>query len=913
MNLAVSLCTPVLCLLAMPFGVAAPLELPNVDGLKTEYQVNPLGIDSPAPRFSWRLTSRARGAGQSAYEIRVAADEETLRDGRSATWDSGRVESHESVLRVYGGPKLQSRTRYVWQVRVWNEQGEDGGWSDVAHWEMGLLKPAEWSADWVTPGQGAQASPLLRREFSVHGQIARARVYITSHGLYELYLNGQRVGDQLLTPGWTSYNRRLQYQTYEVTSLLRDGINALGAVLADGWYRGVIGFVGARDHYGDRLALLCQLEVIYQDGHHETITSDQHWKTAGGPILSSGIYAGEDYDARAERPGWNKAGYDDDDWAPVEVMSAPKETLIAPEAPPVRRINELLPVKQFHTPGGDTVLDLGQNMVGWVRLKVKGPAGTVVTLRHAEVLDKDGNFYTDNLRSAKATVRYTLSGHGIEIFEPHFTYQGFRYVAVGGFPGKLRRDSITGIVVHSDMPVTGALVTSSPLVNQLQHNIQWGQKGNFVEVPTDCPQRDERLGWTGDAQVFAATAAFNMDVEGFFSKWLKDLAADQLETGSVPFVVPDVLSTEDRPIGGAAGWGDAATVIPWEMYLAYGDQRVLEQQYPSMRRWVEYEQSRAGADEVWDGDKHFGDWLDYFSAATDSSFGATSTDLIATAYFARSTEILRATARLLGKDRDAARYGEQYDKIKTAFQRAFIAPDGTVGAGTQTAYVLALDFDLVPEELKTIAALKLAEDVRMRGHLTTGFLGTPKLLAVLTRFGYLKEAYRLLNREEYPSWLYPVKHGATTIWERWDGVRPDGTFQNKTMNSFNHYAYGAVGNWMYQTLGGINLDGGAPGYAHVLIQVRPGGGFTHARAEHDSPYGAIRTDWTLRHGVMSLEVLIPANSSATVLLQRTAPLSVRESGAPLATGSGVISVIQVGGDVVVEVAAGRYRFAYPAP
>jgi alpha-L-rhamnosidase len=906
-------CALALCLVAaIPFSVAAPVASANIDALKTEYQENPLGIDTAKPRFSWRLTSQARGAGQSAYEIRVAADEEELRAGRSLIWDSGRVESRESVFRVYGGPELQSRTRYVWQVRVWNEHGADSGWSNIAHWEMGLLTPAEWSADWVAPRQATQASPLLRREFSVHGPIAHARVYVTSHGLYELYLNGRRVGDQLLTPGWTSYNRRLQYQTYEVTPLLRDGINALGAVLADGWYRGVIGFVGTRDHYGDRLALLCQLEVTYQDGHREIIATDHNWKTADGPILSSGIYEGEHYDARLERVGWSNVGYDDQDWAPVEVMMAPKETLIATEAPPVRRINELVPVKQFHTPAGDTVLDLGQNMVGWVRLKVKGPAGTVVTLRHAEVLDKNGNFYTDNLRSAQATVSYTLSGHGTEIFEPHFTYQGFRYVAVGGYPGKLRHDSITGIVVHSDMPVTGTLVTSSPLLNQLQHNIQWGQKGNFLDVPTDCPQRDERLGWTGDAQVFASTAAFNMDVDGFFSKWLKDVAVDQLETGSVPFVVPDVLSTADRPIGGAAGWGDAATVIPWEMYLAYADKGVLEHQYASMRRWVEFEQSRAGADEVWDGDKHFGDWLDFFSAGTDSSYGATSTDLIATAYFARSTEILRATAQILGKDRDAARYGEQYGKIKAAFQRAFVASDGTVGAGTQAAYVLALDFDLVPEELKTAAAQKLADDVRTRGHLTTGFLGTPKLLSVLTRFGYLEEAYRLLNRKEYPSWLYPVKQGATTIWERWDGVRPDGTFQNKSMNSFNHYAYGAVGNWMYQTLGGINIDASAPGYAHVLIQVQPGGGFTHARAEHDSPYGAIRTDWTWRHGVMSLDVLIPANSSASVRLQRTAPARVTESGRVLVTGAGVLSVLQDGGDTVVEVAAGHYQFAYPA-
>jgi alpha-L-rhamnosidase len=885
-----------------------------IRGLKTEYQNDPLGIDVSKPRFSWQMNSRARGAGQSAYEIRVATDRDTLRDSGSPIWDSGKIDSPQSVFVGYGGRALQSRARYFWQVRLWDERGADLGWSRVANWEMGLLSPAEWSADWISPAAhdagGGRASPLLRRDFDLRGGIVSARAYVTSHGLYELFINGDRVGDELMTPGWTSYNHRLQYQTYDVTKLLKAGRNAMGAVLGDGWYRGVIGFAGAHDQYGDRLALLCQLEVTYSDGHRETIGSDAQWKTSPGPILNSQIYDGESYDARLERAGWNANGYDDTGWAPVELVAASKETLVASQGPAVRRINELVPIKIFKTPSGDAVVDLGQNMVGWVRLKVKGPAGTVVTLRHAEVLDKNGNFYTDNLRSAKATVRYTLRGKGTEIFEPHFTYQGFRYVAVSGYPGKLARDSITGITLHSDLPLTGNFATSKPLINQLQHNIQWGQKGNFLDVPTDCPQRDERLGWTGDAQVFTPTAAFNMDVDGFFSKWLKDLAADQLDTGSVPFVVPDVLSSGDRPIGGAAGWGDAATVIPWELYLAYGDKRVLEDQYVSMRRWVEYEQSRAGADEVWDGDTHFGDWLDFFSVGTGSSFGSTSTDLIATAYFAHSTDILRRTALILGKDKDAVRYADWLGKIRAAFQRKFVAPDGTVGAGTQTAYVLALDFDLVTDESRAAAAQKLAADVRVRGHLTTGFLGTPKLLSVLTRFGYLDEAYLLLNRERFPSWLYPVKQGATTIWERWDGIKPDGTFQAKGMNSFNHYAYGAVGSWMYQTLGGINIDPSAPGYAHFFIQVQPGGGFTNARTEHDSPYGTIRTDWMLKDGRMNLNVVIPANSTATLRVPRTQIADLTENRRPIRLGDGIVDAHQEAEGAILDLAAGRYSFSY---
>jgi alpha-L-rhamnosidase len=627
--------------------------------------------------------------------------------------------------------------------------------------------------------------------------------------------------------------------------------------------------------------------------------------------LASTIYDGETYDARLAHDGWNSSGFSAQNWIPVEVIAAAKDTLVASDAPPVRRIGELPAVRIFKTPAGDQVVDLGQNMVGWVRLKVTGAAGTVVTLRHAEVLDKDGNFYTDNLRSAQARARYTLSGHGTEIFEPHFTYQGFRYVAVSGFPGKLRLADITGVVLHSDMAVSGSLVTSNSLINQLQHNIQWGQKGNFLDVPTDCPQRDERLGWTGDAEVFAATAAFNMDVDGFFSKWLQDLAVDQLEGGSVPFVVPDVLSTTDKPVGGAAGWGDAATIIPWQLYRAYGDVRVLERQYESMRRWVEFEQTRAGADEVWDGDRHFGDWLDFFSTGTGSNFGATSTDLIATAYFAHSTEILRDTATLLGMSKDAARYGELFEKIKAAFQKSFVMSDGTVGGGTQTAYVLALDFGLVPKELETAAAQKLADDVRARGHLTTGFLGTPKLLTVLSRYGFLDEAYRLLNRDTYPSWLYPVKQGATTIWERWDGLKPDGSFQDKGMNSFNHYAYGAVGDWMYQTLGGIRIGSDAPGYRHVLLAPQPGGGFSWARAEHEAPYGRIASEWHVKHGIMRLDVAIPANSSATLRLPRAILAQVRESGRAPDKQAGISGLQQDGGEVSLQIGAGHYQFTYP--
>jgi alpha-L-rhamnosidase len=897
-------------------GAAAHATAPKIDSLRVEYAENPLGIDVLEPRMSWRLESSERGIAQGGYEIRVARSDQDVREGRDLLWDSGKIESDESIQHPYEGPALQSRQRYFWQVRVWDGQGHDLGWSAAAYWEMGLLSPQDWSASWVAaPAVGNSSEsgvpPMLRREFRSTGPIKSARVYVSSHGMYELSMNGRRVGQDVLAPGWTSYGRRLQYQTYDVTDLLNQGSNAIGVYLGNGWYRGVVGYEGIRNHYGDRLALILQLEITYTDGHMLVISSDGNWRASAGPILMSEIYDGETYDARREQIGWTSPEFDDHEWTPVETISAATDALIAPEGPPVRRREVLVPKKIFRTPSGDTVVDFGQNMVGWVRLKVHGRAGTVVTLRHAEVLDRDGNFYTENLRTAKQTVQYTLSGRGAEIYEPHFTFQGFRYVAVSGYPGKLTRDSLTGIAVHSDMASTSDFETSKALINQLHHNVLWGQKGNFVDVPTDCPQRDERLGWTGDAQVFSSTAAFNMDVAGFFTKWLKDVAADQLPSGSVPFVVPDILSKPDAPAAGAAGWGDAATVIPWNMYLAYGDLRILDEQYVSMQKWVAYEQSRAGADNIWDGDFHFGDWLDYFGVAKNTRYGSTSTDLIATAYFAHSTDILRRASELLGKTKEAARYGQSLAKIKEVFQQKFVNPDGSVGEGTQTAYVLALDFDLLPDALRKQAAQKLLDDVRSRGHLTTGFLGTPHLLAVLSRNGYLNEAYVLLNREDFPSWLYPVKQGATTIWERWDGIKPDGTFENKEMNSFNHYAYGAVGEWMYEVIGGINIDPAHPGYKHILIQPQPGGGLTHASASHVSPYGRISTEWSWNGHTLELVVVVPPNTTASIRLPGARSSEVSESRRPLQSATGIAGAHQDGTDLIVEVGSGRYTFKYP--
>jgi alpha-L-rhamnosidase len=882
----------------------------KINSLSTEYKTNPLGIDIRKPRLSWVLQSDARRVSQSAYQIRVAGSERDLLNGSTVLWDTGRVQSGESVHRVYGGPELQSMRRYYWQVRIWSGEGVQTPWSAPAFWEMGLLNPSDWTANWVEPEIKEDASkpeqlPLLRREFKLDGTIESARAFVTSRGLYDMSINGHRISDQLFLPGWTSYKKRLQYQTFDVTDLLRNGDNAVGAMLGNGWYKGDVGFTKRRNIYGDRVALLCQIVVSYKDGRREVVVTDQKWKATAGPILMSEIYHGETYDARLEKAGWTEPGFDDHLWSAVKMASYPKDNLVAPAGPPVRRIEEIKPVKIFRTPAGETVLDLRQNMVGWVRLTVQGPAGTTVTLRHAEVLDRQGNFYTENLRSARATVRYTLKGDGVEVYEPHFTFQGFRYVAVEGYPGELTPDAITGVVIHSDIEPASEFATSSPMINKLQHNIIWGQKGNFLDVPTDCPQRDERLGWTGDAQVFARTAAFNANVAGFFTKWLKDLAADQNENGSVPFVIPNVLGP-----GTSAGWADAAVIIPWTIYLSYADKRILEDQYESMARWVEYERKRAGDDYIWDGDFHFGDWLAFASTSPDYPGATTGKDLIATAFFAHSTDLLERTARILGKAEDAARYANLFSKIKRAFCREYVTATGRVGENTQTAYALALQFDLLPDELRPVAAKRLAQEVRQRKHLTTGFVGTPYLCHVLSRFGYLNEAYMLLNRDQYPSWLYPITQGATTIWERWDGQKPDGSFQDKGMNSFNHYAYGAIGEWMYRVMAGIEIDESSPGYKHVLIQPLPGGGFSNVMAAHETMYGRVSSSWTLMDDRFELAIEIPTNSTATVRLPQAVLADVTESGQRVSTENGIVSARQNPHNVIVEVGSGKYRFSY---
>jgi alpha-L-rhamnosidase len=587
--------------------------------------------------------------------------------------------------------------------------------------------------------------------------------------------------------------------------------------------------------------------------------------------------------------------------------------LVASESVPVRKIKEIKPVKVFRTPKGSLLVDMGQNMVGWVRLKVSGKKGTVVTLRHGEILDKYGEFYTTNLRVAKCRIDYTLAGTGEEVYEPRFTFMGFRYVEVTGFPGELTTDNLTGVVVHSDMPVTGSWESSNPLLNQLQSNIQWGQRGNFVDVPTDCPQRDERLGWTGDAQAFARTAAFNMDVSAFFTKWLKDLAADQMPDGGVPVVIPDVLNKQDATTGSAsAGWGDVAVIAPWTMYTVYGDKRLLEVQYPSTKAWVEYIRRKAGDSYIWTGGSIYGDWLFYHPPVNNHQTpdGHTEHDFIATAFYAYSANLLAKAAKELGKTEDEKLYTDIFNKIKEVFNYEYVTPAGRVGTNSQTSYVLALMFDLLPDDLRPQAARFLVEDIKSRrNHLSTGFLGTPYLCHILSANGYTNVAYDLLLQESYPSWLYPVKMGATTIWERWDGQKPDSTFQDAGMNSFNHYAYGAIGDWMYRISAGLETK--SPGYRDLLLQPHPTKKLEWSKASFESVYGKVSSGWERKDGKIIVSVEVPANTRATIVLPYPEENDIKENGKPVSGNKNFSDIKKEDGKVTLDAGSGRYTFEFP--
>ena len=875
--------------------------------LTCDYQVNPIGVGSNI-QLGWVLESDRRSVLQTAYQLQVSTDP----GFGEFFYDSGAVQSGDSAHIRLSGLQLASSTRYFYRVKVWDNQGEESAFSDPAYFETALLQNSLWKADFITADTKEEDAALsdgrlLRKTFQVGKKVKSARAYATAMGLYELFLNGQRVGDQVLAPGWTMFTTRTLYQTYDITDLLRQGENAVAAQVGAGWCKGEIGFEHRRNHYTKKALFICQLLLTYEDGTQDLILSDGSWKWSKGPIVFSEFYDGEIYDARLEQEGYAEPGFDDSAWEPVLVVRQDKNVLTIQDGAPVRKIQELPAKEMFRTPEGDLVLDFGQNLTGWLRFRVKGQAGDHVYIKYAEILDAKGNFYTENLRQAKAETHYYLSGKGTETFEPHFTFQGYRYIKLQEFPGDPKPEDFTAIVVHSDMKETGAFECSNPLLNQLQHNIKWGLKGNFVDIPTDCPQRDERVGWTGDAQIFVRTASYIMNTYPFFRKWLRDLAVDQRPDGSVPHIIPDLLRVHNPddaiingPASGATAWGDAAVICPWALYLTFGDTQILSAQYDSMVKWIEFIRNNAQDGVLWNTGFHFGDWV-ALDAKEGSYFGATPNDLTATAYYAYSTEILAKTAKILGKTADAEKYFDLHARIVKAFQEEFFTPTGRMAARTQTAHILALVFHLTPPQFMERTINTLLELLKENdGHLVTGFLGTPHFCHALSQNGHTKEAYELLLKEDFPSWLYQVKAGATTVWEHWDGMKPDGTMWSPDMNSFNHYAYGAIGEWLYRAVAGLEVDEAQPGYKHTIIRPHIGGGLTYVAASYASVYGDVKVRWEHQGNSVTLQVEVPCNATATVVLDNAKNPASKE-GAVLTQKESAFTA---------EIGSGHYTFTY---
>ncbi len=767
--------------------------------------------------------------------------------------------------------------------------------------EVAALGAGPWGALDVSVGAGR----YLRRAFVVAKPVKSARLYASALGVYEPYLNGRRVGNDVFAPGWTDYKKRVQYQTYDVTRLLNVGPNAVGILLGDGWYAGHVGLAG-RNIYGTQPAACVKLVVEYADGTRDALVSDGSWRTStAGPVVASDLIMGETYDARHEIKDWSAAGFDDARWRPA-VLHEDKNTPPQREAQrgPAVRVQQELAARRLTQPApGVFVFDLGQNMVGWARLKVRGSAGAKVTLRFAEMLNPDGTIYTANYRGARCTDEYILKGDRRgETWEPHFTFRGFRYVAVTGYPSTPSKDAITGIVVHSDTPRVGTMTTSSPMVNQLLANIDWGQRGNFLSVPTDCPQRDERLGWMGDAQIFIRTATYNRDVAGFFNKWLVDVDDAQSPAGAFADVSPRINVVGE----GVAAWGDAGVICPWTVYQTYGEVRVLEEHYPAMTKWVAW--CEANSKNLLRPASGYGDWL---SIAAD-----TPKDVLATAYFAYSTHLVAEAARALGKTDDAKKYDDLFARIKTAFNAAYVAPDARIQGNTQTGYVLALRFNLLPENKREAAARYLVSDIQAKGnHLSTGFVGVGYLCPTLTETGHADVAYKLLLNDTFPSWGYSIKHGATTIWERWDGWTEEKGFQDAGMNSFNHYSLGSVGEWLYSSVAGIDLDPAAPGFKRIVVRPRPGAGLDHVRAEYETLYGRVVSAWSRQPGggALTLNVSVPANATATVYVPApTGAASVTEGGRPAQQSSGLRFLREEDGCAVYAAESGDYHFAVRA-
>lgn len=808
---------------------------------------DPLGYHDARPGFSWKLPEGIKH--QTAYRIEVS--------GESLVWESGWVESDQSVLMPYGGEYLQSRQQIEWRVQFKDENGIASDWSEPGTVELGLLSKNDWSAKWIRPATNAPENvekvSLLQRGFELEGSIEKARLYVTARGLFEVSLNDEKVGNDHFANGFTSYSNRLDSLTYDVTDQLQQGENSLDVLLAYGWYAGRFGWSGQRQNYGDYPELLLQLEVVYEDGRTERIVSDESWQSSmDGPILFSSIYDGEHVDARKQ---W-------DDWQPVIAEPELGSARIVPKPFAPVRETEFLPVKEIiEQEDGRYIFDLGQNMVGWARLNIPVVEDQTTRVRFAEMLNPDGTMHTDNYRTAKSTDFYTAAENGNVEWEPKFTFHGFRYVELSGLPEGVtpQKDWLTGVVLHSDLTKTGSFETSHAKLNHLQRNITWGQRGNFLDIPTDCPQRDERAGWTGDAQVFVPTSMFNYDSHAFWKSWLTSMRDDQMENGNIPDIIPDILGK-----GGSPGWVDAVTFIPWEIYLRTGDTEVLTENYDMMEGLLGWYRNQM-VDGLMPNIQGYGDWLQPYSS--NDRFGDTPHSILGLAFYGRSSQVMADVAAVLGNDQDARKYTAEAESIAQSFADYYFDAEGRLQnvPETQTSYLLAIEFDLIPDSMKERATQNLVRLIdEADGHLRTGFLGTPYIVSVLEEMGRQDLAFSILFKESYPSWFYSINQGATTMWERWDSYSLEKGFSGAGMNSLNHYAYGAIGQWMYERIAGLAPDPAHPGYKHFFVRPLFPAQLDWAQAELETAYGKAFSGWKKENGKIIMEVIVPPNTTATI-------------------------------------------------
>jgi len=860
-------------------------------GLRCAHLLNPLGVAPDRVRLSWALEGPGTGRAQRAYQVLVAPDETRLRGGQDLSWDSGLVESSRSADIGYAGVPLAPGGRYVWKVRIWDEVGSVSGWSEPAAFEVELDRTDGWHASWIAqswaweratppdrPGpvdavaRTLTPAPYLRRAFTVDKPVASARLYVTALGLYETRLNGRRVGDGFLTPGWTDYTRRILYQTYDVTGLLAGGENVLAAILAHGWYAGFVGFDAKRAgaHYGAAPELLAQLLIIHHDGSRTWIVTDEQWKSSAGAVRHADLLMGEHHDLSLEPHGWDLPGFGASGWQPVRCRERDGTPLVADPGPPVRVTEEVAPRSIATYDRGRHIIDFGQNLTGWLRISTDEPAGARIRIHHGEALAADGSLYTENLRTARQADEFTTSG-GREVLEPRFTLHGFRYAEISGFSGDISQVTIKARVVHSDITAAGTFECSQPWLDRLFLNIDWGQRGNFISVPTDCPQRDERLGWLGDAQVFARTACYNRDVAAFFAKWLDDVADAQLDSGAFADLAPRLDLRNVRGVG-APAWGDAGVIVPWTVWKMYGDTGILDRHFSAMTAWMDFlERTNPDYLRTRELGNSYNDWL---TPGDDD----TPPELLATAYWAQDAALMAEIADATGRADDAAGYRALWSKIRSAFTDAFVAADGQVASGTQTAYVLALQMNLVPDEQRATAADRLISAIQASDwHLATGYGGVGHLLPVLSSTGHTDVAYRLLEQGSMPSWRYMVEAGATTIWERWDGWTAERGFQSPWMNSLNHYAFGSVGEWLYRYLLGIDQEPGTAGFGQLLLRPHPGGSLSWARGSYRSIRGPVSTGWQRSGDRFTFRVELPPNVTAAVRIPSGQAAQVRDA------------------------------------